>query len=885
MQLEYTGKYMNMYTCIYVCLYQDANPAPVLAHTYVGMTERSVADRFEEHVRKASAVRRGLHTPEGKHTKLHQKMADLGIGSCFIIPLQVVDEVPPGQNADFFAAAKRVERDWIRILDSRDSGFNTYVPGGLTTRFSDFLSSFRGIVQSLWHPIKAIYHGCAGNVGNVAYHYRDYVRRFQALHDRRNGVGSQGQQEVMASIRRQNLERMAAVASLHNIPGITPEDQSTLVDAIVAHLESRLQNHHRRGKRAIKMFVPSFVSILMDDLPLAQILANAESASLLPPTMRHVHVMLGFRYSCPIGRRWFNYRDFFTSHSTDELRDIANSPCDCHLPKYDRFKLPGCEHVTTCSSDFLRMQCPHLPNLADIWDRGSKYRPHNYELDSFAHRQQLMLELEATMGKFKANMARKFEVQQHVLTPWCSDVLSKMHASVHALGDPTFTSLGPQGAPIYGRAERTAMEELLKDYICTSVDKLSNTMFLACKCAMATAQLNEIGAAVSQQDATYVRMEMPSYDIFRAADPVLEEAQLELGEQTLPFLHPIPKLHKPQLAFRFITVCSKFHLSTMAVWISRLMRAIEPDLIGIWRDNLQFPATIKFGIYPPWMMHNSTQLIQLVRRYNMFEGLDAHDASPPFLRSYDFERLFTKLDQADLKNKLGWLIDMVFDRHSGYVLRVRKGMSAKWQRGPLPNVRTGYDEGAKFYSFDRSSAKTLVNFLIDNAFLIVGDEIFRQVKGIPMGVSPAMFFANDYLLAHEYIFLRDAIRAYTLATSSQQRKAIKTALQTFQFVARYADDEVIINRPFSQSPELLFYVDQQHAGIHGIYPVCLRLTASNTEPFRVLHALDVTIRPANGQSGPLLTHLYDKRRDAQFQGVTEFKRFPAADSMLAWSCK
>ena len=79
-----------------------------------------------------------------------------------------------------------------------------------------------------------------------------------------------------------------------------------------------------------------------------------------------------------------------------------------------------------------------------------------------------------------------------------------------------------------------------------------------------------------------------------------------------------------------------------------------------------------------------------------------------------------------------------------------------------------------------------------------------------MGVSPAMFFANDYLLAHEYIFLRDAIQAYTSATSSQQQKAIKTALQTLQF-ARYADDEVVINRPFSQSPELLFFVDQQHA--------------------------------------------------------------------------
>ena len=54
---------------------------------------------------------------------------------------------------------------------------------------------------------------------------------------------------------------------------------------------------------------------------------------------------------------------------------------------------------------------------------------------------------------------------------------------------------------------------------------------------------------------------------------------------------------------------------------------------------------------------------------------------------------------------------------------------------------------------------------------------------------------------------------------------------------------------------------------------------------RVLHALDVTIKHAHESSGPLITHLYDKRRDAQFQGVTSFMRFPAADSMLAWSCK
>ena len=38
-------------------------------------------------------------------------------------------------------------------------------------------------------------------------------------------------------------------------------------------------------------------------------------------------------------------------------------------------------------------------------------------------------------------------------------------------------------------------------------------------------------------------------------------------------------------------------------------------------------------------------------------------------------------------------------------------------------------------------------------------------------------------------------------------------------------------------------------------------------------------------SGPLITRLYDKRREPQFAQLVAVMRFPAADSMLAWSCK
>lgn len=103
--------------------------------------------------------------------------------------------------------------------------------------------------------------------------------------------------------------------------------------------------------------------------------------------------------------------------------------------------------------------------------------------------------------------------------------------------------------------------------------------------------------------------------------------------------------------------------------------------------------------------------------------------------------------------------------------------------------------------------------------------------------------------------------------------------------ARYADDVAFINRQATSELESLFYVDQSHFGIHGVYPTSLRLELSTVGLGRVLKLLDVEAFPASETSGPLLTKLYDKRKQPQFRGLVQVMRFPAADSMLAWSCK
>ena len=139
----------------------------------------------------------------------------------------------------------------------------------------------------------------------------------------------------------------------------------------------------------------------------------------------------------------------------------------------------------------------------------------------------------------------------------------------------------------------------------------------------------------------------------------------------------------------------------------------------------------------------------MIARFNIFHSLRTHDAAPPLLASYDFERLFTKLDQEDLKLKLGWLLETVWGLHGKPLIKVRKDSSPKWQQGTLPARRTGRDrdDGCQFYYFDLQTAKDLVNFLIDNAYVQVGDTVYRQIRGIPiipMGISPAMYVAITY---------------------------------------------------------------------------------------------------------------------------------------------
>ncbi|KXZ45084.1 hypothetical protein GPECTOR_58g532 [Gonium pectorale] len=56
--------------------------------------------------------------------------------------------------------------------------------------------------------------------------------------------------------------------------------------------------------------------------------------------------------------------------------------------------------------------------------------------------------------------------------------------------------------------------------------------------------------------------------------------------------------------------------------------------------------------------------------------------------------------------------------------------------------------------FTADDFTTLFSSLVNSTFIQFGSALVRQLKGIPMGISPAPFIANLYLASFEFRFLQ-----------------------------------------------------------------------------------------------------------------------------------
>ena len=229
-----------------------------------------------------------------------------------------------------------------------------------------------------------------------------------------------------------------------------------------------------------------------------------------------------------------------------------------------------------------------------------------------------------------------------------------------------------------------------------------------------------------------------------------------------------------------------------------------------------------------WILKNSKELLD-------------HLKSPNFnlitnIKSFDFSTLYTTIPHQKLKSRLATIIRNSFIHKNG---NRRYKYLVLGHEGPYI-VREHSDSTSKYTEED---IIRMLEFLVDNIFVVFAGKVFKQIIGIPMGTNCAPLLGDIFLYSYEAEFIQ------SLLLTGRKRLASQ-----FKFTYKYIDDVLSINNPDFEN-----YLGQ-------MYPSELEIkdtTESNTSD----SYLDLL--QSNGRDGQLHISLYDKRDDFNFH-ITNF---------------
>ena len=441
----------------------------------------------------------------------------------------------------------------------------------------------------------------------------------------------------------------------------------------------------------------------------------------------------------------------------------------------------------------------------------------NYREPKTLNYKKCKLSIESSLSSSVEVLANKYNLNVEDLYPWKNKILE--------LVDKRITQLKSKRVPSTAKPALeddevlAALSEIHDKFVIVPIDKASNNVAIICKRFYIQKLLSEVGVP-GNSSPTYKLSEIDPSTVINNNELLCDKYGMTLEERlrTLPFMYWLPKMHYSPPRARFIVASS----SCSSKPLSRLASSIYKHIFNQVR-NFHTKSKFYSNYNRFWPIENSAPVIEKLLKLN--KNKKAKDIS-----TYDFSTLYTKLPHDDLLDNLDKVVDFAFQGGKGKKDGNRKyltvcGRSAFWSK---------YKKGKN--SFTKQQIKILTRHLIKETYFKVGNLLFNQCIGIPMGIDPAPFWANLHLYSYECDFITSLI-------SSDKARAIRYLLAT-----RFIDDECNLNDggEFGRS-------------FHEIYPKELELKCEHSGSHATFLDLEITI-----VDGIFVFKLFDKRDNFPF---------------------
>ena len=231
-----------------------------------------------------------------------------------------------------------------------------------------------------------------------------------------------------------------------------------------------------------------------------------------------------------------------------------------------------------------------------------------------------------------------------------------------------------------------------------------------------------------------------------------------------------------------------------------------------------------------WIINNSMEVLTLIDKLNKNRKTKHFD-------TFDFSTLYTSIPHDILLESLNKLIIEA--------VRIR---GATFISVSYDNVFWSNTRHRDYVNTPAEKLMEYIKFLVDNVYISVGNRIYKQTVGIPMGTDCAPMLANLFLFSYEYAYTKEMLKT-DYGTALAMRHTV-----------RYIDDLLTFNNPTFKDKT------------SDLYPPTLTLKKTTESPDHVSY-LDLLIRRHTDR---LTTSVYDKRDNFNFHIV----KYPHMDSNI-----
>ena len=420
------------------------------------------------------------------------------------------------------------------------------------------------------------------------------------------------------------------------------------------------------------------------------------------------------------------------------------------------------------------------------------------------------------MVRYRNKWAKSSKVDKRVLSEWKNAVLDCIKNRIGMLKKKYINKRKKQ--VLKNPKHLCYLKTFHEHFVLVPADKAGSNVIVVCKKYYLDVILKEL---TSNPDlpATYVVENTRNVQIVnKHLEDIVGKMRISVKEnmEQLPSFYWLPKLHKTPYGSRFIAASNKCTTKSLSSTLTSCLTTVtvhfQEYCEGIFKNT---------GVNCFWIIKNSQQVLHNLQKIN--------DTSKAYhFDSFDFSTLYTSIPHSSLKNNLNTLVKEAYTIRGAKYLNINRQGIAYWSQS---------QSGER--SILLNELVNMLEYLVDNIFIEVGNRVFRQCIGIPMGTDCAPLIANLFLFYYEYNFMKGLIK-----TNINLAKRFSTTV-------RYIDDLLTLNNTRFQEE------------IPNIYPVELVLKRT-TESLCELSYLDICIRIIDHK---FTTKVFDKRDSFGFNIV------------------